>query len=319
MGAALVSIIIPTYNRAHLLGAAIRSAQSQTYPATQIIIIDDGSTDDTRAVVAAFDGVEYYYQPNQGQAAARNAGLRHCRGEFMASLDSDDVWDPDFLASSISQLQKHRLDFVFLNWNATNGSNGFVRFFALPGKKRRFCTRAEGEWWLLDAAQTRRLFVETCPAPSSSLVIRSSALQGQWNEEMHIADDWCLILDMVLSRGCRSAFTMQPHWLKHVHDHNIYDGRDELIVIQELGFHDEKQLAQRYQSRLSLLERGIFRRRMAQHYFSFAYISWKRAAPLRTVAQHLAAAFWLAPIDVGRSTVSGAMSYLKKRLAAPNQ
>jgi glycosyltransferase involved in cell wall biosynthesis len=313
MSAALVSIIIPTYNRAHLLEAAIRSAQAQSYPHKQIIVIDDGSTDGTRELVAGCAGVEYYYQPNRGQAAARNAGLGYCRGEYVASLDSDDVWDSAFLASSVALLERHALDFVFLNWNATNGSNGFVRFFALPGKQQRYFTRPEGDWWLLDATQTRRLFIETCPAPSSALVIRRTALPGPWNEQMRIADDWCLLLDMVLSRPCRAAFTLTPHWLKHVHGSNIYDGRDQLAVIRELGFHDERLLAERFHEQLSVPEREIFRQRLAQHYFSYAYFSWKRAAPFSTVTRHLATAFWLAPFAMSRTAAEATWSQVKRR------
>ncbi len=316
---ALVSIIIPTYNRAHMVEATIRSAQAQTYPHKQIIVIDDGSTDGTRELIADFEGVEYYYQPNQGQAAARNAGLHHCRGEYLASLDSDDVWDPTFLAAGVAMLQKHPLDFVFLNWQASNSKNGFVQFFALPGKKHRYFTQPDGDWWLLGPAQTRHLFIETCPAPSSALVIRRAALRSRWNEQMHIADDWCLMLDMVLSRPCRAAFTSTAHWLKYVHGSNIYDGRDQLAVIRELGFHDELLLARRYHQQLSASERNIFRRRLARHYFSFAYFSWKRAAPKRAVARHLAVALYLAPAHIGRSSVGAVLTYLKKQRVLLNQ
>jgi glycosyltransferase involved in cell wall biosynthesis len=313
MTPSLVSVIIPAYNRAHLLGAAIRSALAQTYPHKQIIVIDDGSTDNTRELVATFADVEYYYQPNAGQAAARNAGLGYCRGEFMASLDSDDVWDPNFLTTCLTVIQEHKLDFAFANWKSTSGSNGLVQFFTLPGRRQRYCSRPAADWWLLDASQTRDLFVETCPAPSSALVIRRTALAGGWNEEMCIADDWCLMLDMVLSRSCRAAFTLTPHWLKHIHDGNIYDGRDQLAVIQELGFHDERLLAQRYRQQLKPAERVVFRRRLAHHYLSFAYFSWKQAAPTRTVAQHLAIAFWLAPLHIGRNSVGSVLNYAQRQ------
>lgn len=109
----LVSIIIPTYNRSALLAKTLASVQAQTYPAVQIIVVDDGSTDNTRELLTGYPEVEYYYQPNQRQAAARNTGLQHARGEFIASLDSDDTWEPDFLAKSIRCLEQHQLDFVF--------------------------------------------------------------------------------------------------------------------------------------------------------------------------------------------------------------
>ena len=101
----LVSIIIPTFNRAACILDAIGSAQAQTYPATEIIVVDDGSSDDTAQRVSQLEGVEYVYQPNQGHGAARKRGLRAARGEYIASLDSDDLWDEDFLATSIGCIE----------------------------------------------------------------------------------------------------------------------------------------------------------------------------------------------------------------------
>src|SRR5438045_7718773 len=111
----LVSVIIPTYNRAEYVVEAIRSAKAQTYPLKQIIVVDDGSCDDTARRVSEVAGVEYYYQVNRGQGAARNHGLRFADGEYVASLDSDDLWDEDFLARSVECLEAFNLDFLFTN------------------------------------------------------------------------------------------------------------------------------------------------------------------------------------------------------------
>src|SRR5947209_463132 len=116
MSNGLVSIIIPTFNRAAIVLDAIRSAQAQTYTRKQIIVVDDGSGDDTASRVRQLGGVEYYYQAHKGQGAARNFGLRNARGEFVATLDSDDLWQPDFLAGSVQFLEQNKLDFVFSNW-----------------------------------------------------------------------------------------------------------------------------------------------------------------------------------------------------------
>ena len=89
----LVSVIIPTHNRARIIGRAIESALGQTYDRVEVIVADDGSTDDTRSMVEAYGPkVVYVRQPNAGVSAARNFGMRHARGEFVAFLDSDDAW-----------------------------------------------------------------------------------------------------------------------------------------------------------------------------------------------------------------------------------
>jgi GT2 family glycosyltransferase len=91
----LVSVVIPTYNRAYIVGKAIHSILRQTYHHIEVVVVDDGSTDETRQVVESFgEPVRYLYKPNGGVTAARNFGLRHVRGEFVGLLDSDDQWLP---------------------------------------------------------------------------------------------------------------------------------------------------------------------------------------------------------------------------------
>lgn len=97
--AASVSVIVPTFNRARWLGNAIRSALQQLEAGDELIVIDDGSTDDTAAVVAAFgERVTYVRGEHRGAGPARNLGLAHARGDLVAFLDDDDEWLPGKLA-----------------------------------------------------------------------------------------------------------------------------------------------------------------------------------------------------------------------------
>ncbi len=97
----LVSVILPTYNRRDLVRRAIDSALAQTYPKTELVVVDDGSTDGTREALEPLAGegrITYLFQPNSGVAAARNRGMHEARGGLLAFLDSDDVWQPWKLA-----------------------------------------------------------------------------------------------------------------------------------------------------------------------------------------------------------------------------
>src|SRR5271169_4507748 len=95
-----VSTIIPTFNRAHVVAEAIESVLRQTVPAEQIIVVDDGSTDDTIDVLTRFDGrISVIRQAHSGVSAARNAGMRAATGDWIAFLDSDDVWLPDRIST----------------------------------------------------------------------------------------------------------------------------------------------------------------------------------------------------------------------------
>jgi glycosyltransferase involved in cell wall biosynthesis len=94
--APLVSAVIPSYNYGHFVCEAVESALAQTYPNIEVVVVDDGSTDDTRERLAPYtDRIRYIHQTNSGLSAARNTGIRHARGEWIALLDADDLWHPD--------------------------------------------------------------------------------------------------------------------------------------------------------------------------------------------------------------------------------
>lgn len=102
----LVSIIIPCHNAAPWLEATLRSAVAQNWPETEIIVVDDGSTDGSQAIARGFEsrGVRILTQPNRGAAAARNAGLAAARGDFIQFLDADDLIDPGKIAWQMERL-----------------------------------------------------------------------------------------------------------------------------------------------------------------------------------------------------------------------
>jgi glycosyltransferase involved in cell wall biosynthesis len=105
-----VSVIVPAYNAATYLAAAIESVIRQTYQDWEVIIVDDGSSDETGAVACSYasllpDKIRYVYQPNRGLPAARNIGIRIAQGEFVALLDADDVWLPLRLERSVAALK----------------------------------------------------------------------------------------------------------------------------------------------------------------------------------------------------------------------
>jgi glycosyltransferase involved in cell wall biosynthesis len=104
-----VSVIVPTYNSARFLGRALKSALAQTYDDREVFVVDDGSTDGTREVVARYGGkIQYLYQPNRGPAAARNLALSRAGGELIAYLDADDMWYPQKLEKQVAFLDGNK-------------------------------------------------------------------------------------------------------------------------------------------------------------------------------------------------------------------
>jgi len=102
----LVSVVMPTWNREHTIGHAIRSVRSQTHQNWELLIGDDGSTDNTEAVVAAFGDsrIRFTKLPKANGAVARNHGLRNASGELIAFLDSDNIWSPDYLSTVVAAM-----------------------------------------------------------------------------------------------------------------------------------------------------------------------------------------------------------------------
>ena len=106
--APLVSVIIPTYNRAAYLQKALQSVNEQTYQTLEIIVIDDGSTDGTRKMLEGYGGqLRYFYQENRGISGARNSGIKKAHGEYIAFLDSDDFWLPDKTEQQLALFMQH--------------------------------------------------------------------------------------------------------------------------------------------------------------------------------------------------------------------
>jgi glycosyltransferase involved in cell wall biosynthesis len=132
MNTRLVSVIVPVYNGAKFLREALESVSPQNYAPMEIIVIDDGSTDETAQVVQAFTEqsrapVQYVYQENRGPAAARNHGLGIARGDIIAFQDADDVWTQDKLAVQLDLLARHPSASVVL---------GFTRLTQMSGQEQ---------------------------------------------------------------------------------------------------------------------------------------------------------------------------------------
>ena len=273
----LVSVIIPTWNRASLVVEAVQSVLLQTHTNVQIIVVDDGSTDNTAAAIANFSDVLYLYQSHQGQGAARNLGLRYAQGDYIATLDADDLWSPEFLECCLKALLSLELDFVFANWTALklNGTCEPSCWNKLD-KWQSYATTSLPNWRLISPDQSRQLFLECCPSPSSALLFRRRAIANGWDERMRTADDRCLLIEAVLSYPCWVGFTMQRLWIKRCVGDNIYDGRHALVQIQDSGIHDTQLIMQRFEDRLTRLEKKMFLRRLVIYELLLSFVYWRK-------------------------------------------
>lgn len=113
----LVTVVMPCYNAAEYIAEAIDSVLHQSYPHVELIVVDDGSTDDSVAVVQRYqERLRLIQQPNKGASAARNRGIVSGTGEYLAFLDADDFWHPDFLARMIEALRSSDAVLAYCGW-----------------------------------------------------------------------------------------------------------------------------------------------------------------------------------------------------------
>ncbi len=131
MQKSLVSVIVPTYNRAYCLAATLESALNQTHQNVEVIVIDDGSTDGTAEFIAQKYGdeprVRYVQQANAGVATARNHGLRIAQGDFVALLDSDDLWHPWKLEAQLAVMHaRPEVGMVWTDMEAVNDAGNLI-------------------------------------------------------------------------------------------------------------------------------------------------------------------------------------------------
>jgi glycosyltransferase involved in cell wall biosynthesis len=178
----LVSVIIPTYNRAELVQEALASVEAQTFRDFEILVVDDGSTDDTAEALASLKGIRVLrHDCRRGVAAARNLGIAEARGEWLAFLDSDDLWLTDKLARQMAYL-KDRPDLLLCQTDEVWVRN------RIKVNKPVSHRKVAGKIFLPS--------LERCMISPSAVVLHRRLLSdhGGFDEEMPAAEDYDLWL-----------------------------------------------------------------------------------------------------------------------------
>lgn len=275
----LVSVILPSFNRAALLREALGSVYRQDHTTLQVIVVDDGSTDETAAMVREFPAVEYMHQPNAGPSAARNLGLRAARGEFVAFLDTDDLWDNDFLSRSIRCLRADAtLAFTVANWRGVDATGAVVTYadkFALFRKHIFTYGRENADGWRIMAHdEARALFVRHSAAPPSATVIRRELTGHGWDPVARVGEDRLFFFTALMNSGLGAACGTVPRWSHRAHSGNEYFLRQSVLVIERDVYVKRRMLAQ-FGADLPWAERKILRGGLAESYFDLAYATGK--------------------------------------------
>ncbi len=185
-----ISAIIPAYNSAEFIRQAILSIQNQCHSVDEIIIVDDGSTDNTEQIVKSLSGnIRYHKQPNQGPSAARNQGIKLAEGDWIAFLDADDQWTEDKIAKQLAVLECHPSLHLIAGDMAEISIDGKLLVESMLAKHhllRRFRELANRPLPNAVRALLEKNFIPT----GTVLVKRASLLEaGLFNERIRFGED----------------------------------------------------------------------------------------------------------------------------------
>ncbi|MBI4572082.1 MAG: glycosyltransferase family 2 protein [candidate division NC10 bacterium] len=243
--ATLVSVIIPTHNRAALVREAIESALNQTYPAREVIVVDDGSTDETPEVLARYgDAIRTVRTANRGCAAARNAGVGVARGQYLAFVDSDDAAPPDRLSLQVPVLDAHPDVGIVYGNSIAFGPD-------LPGEQVHHPVRPDP-----DGSVAEGIFFTTRIGFDSVLLRRAAVEQaGGFDESLRHNEDTDLLLRVALDwkAVCLDVPTGRHRW------HAGRKSWDEVALRRAVLASTERVLAARPEFRERLGERAAIR------------------------------------------------------------
>ncbi|MBN1639415.1 MAG: glycosyltransferase family 2 protein [Ignavibacteriales bacterium] len=221
-----VSVIIPTYNRARLIGRSIQSVLNQTYQDFEIIVVDDGSIDNTREVIKEFQRkdkrINYIkHDENKGGSAARNTGIKASRGEYIAFQDSDDEWLPEKLEKQMKMFEKVSLEIGVI----------YTGFWRMEEDKREYIPsdkiiKKEGD---IHTELLKENFVTT-----QSIVVRKECFgkAGMFEEDLPRLQDWELVLR--LSKYYHFKYVDEPLLVSHHSPDSISSNNEALIRAYEL-------------------------------------------------------------------------------------
>jgi glycosyltransferase involved in cell wall biosynthesis len=228
-GNAVVSIIVPSYNRAEHLTRAIKSIESQNFDDYEVLIVDDRSTDGTEELTGGLrqlnPRIRYFRNEYaQGPAGARNFGIDHATGTYIALLDSDDAWLEGHLLRGLNFLERHLdVDVFFGNKVVHNMvTQKVVDFFSYTGVLKHVeCTEAEKDIFVITQSLLEA-FVHVHATVTSATIVRRNKLGDiRFNEELRLGEDLDFYLRLYAVAGAVFAFSTVPSVDHYRHRDNI--------------------------------------------------------------------------------------------------
>lgn len=274
-----ISVVIPTYNYGRFVGDAVSRVLGQTLQAGEVIVVDDGSTDETEAVVREFgDRVRYVRQENQGVCAARNAGVKMSSGDYIAFADADDVWEPTKIEKQLAKFADDPLiGLVHCGMREFDRETGETIEIHLDGQ----------EGWVAE-----EVLLWERPAiigPGGTVMVSRKAFDeaGGFDTRLKVGEDWDFCYRV--ARKFKVGFVPEPlvNYRSHAASahHNVGEMERGMSMFYEKAFADGADLQLRRRAY------GNFHRVLAGSYFT--------AGNYRQFLRHSALSVWNRPGNLG--------------------
>ena len=261
----LISVIMPAYNAAKFIEESIESVINQTYKHWELIIVDDGSTDNTETIVKNYSGtysnIFYYHQENGRQGKARNLGLSNAKGTFIAFLDADDIWLPAKLEIQLLEIQQHKVDLVF--------SDAWM-FESCPGNVNILMQSGKGHFFHEEGIKS---FLEMNKIPVLTVLANTEALRsvGFFSENSRIqnAEDYHLWLKLLMNGN--SFFGSEKPLAKY-RVHTLSSSSNDKLATPAVieAFEDLKRIFTAYRALITQYQRRWL------HRFHYSTNHWQK-------------------------------------------
>jgi teichuronic acid biosynthesis glycosyltransferase TuaG len=229
MNSPLVSVIVPAYNAEKFVAETIESVQAQTYSHWEMMIVDDGSTDQTAAIIreaAEKDPrIQYYYQTNGKQGKARNLAIKHSNGKYLAFIDADDLWHPQKLEKQIQVFFEYpHVDLVY-----TNGISFKEKFEVIDSDN-------DGESFIIDKNIQYQLLLSGKSLPNLSVMVKKQSVDdiGGFQEDLKLqnAEDYQLWLRLA-DNGCQFYYLSSSLFYYRLHENQVTN-QDRMVFKQAI-------------------------------------------------------------------------------------
>lgn len=266
-----LSIVIPTYNNAHLLPETLVSILNQDGGKFDLIVVDDGSTDNTRVLIASYGTrITYLYQENSGGCSKpRNVGIRHALGEYIAMFDSDDIMKPGKIKLQVDFLDSNpEIGFVFTDFCDFRGQEispshvSTCPVFNKLGKKK-----VGDKAYIINHSDAYEALLLENFIGGSSMMFRKSLFEdvGPFDERFEVSED--IDFTLRVARKCNIGFIDKIGHLRRLHDGNITSKAEKILTGSLCVFNDHLAVPKSFKTQQRLLDKiADLHSSLAYHY-----------------------------------------------------